>query len=139
VSGASPIQVDLPVEAVVCRAHGEVFRLKWPAGYLGFAFNAFKFATETSQELHDAVDGDTTRLNAAVAEFGPLCRLLTPEQRLEAYREAHKMSADWAERAICANCKRWKLGMRGTFQVRDGVIERHVCFECVAAVPCQSN
>lgn len=129
--------VNLPVEAVVCRAHGEVFRLTWPSGYALFSVKAFELAAG-HEELVRATGGDAHRLDAAIAEFGPLCRLMTPDQRREAYLFASK-SEGWGERAVCSACHKWKLGARGRFQTPVGLQEHHICIDCVSRVGCQGE
>lgn len=130
-------QIDLPVQAVCCAVHGEVFRQKWPSGYLGFAITVMQKALETSAELHEATGGRAERLNAVIAEFGPLCRLVDADDRLAAYMAGAEISKDWAQRGICAACRKWKLGALGTFRTPVGLIDRHVCFECVSGQACQ--
>lgn len=137
----SETQIDLPVQAVCCRVHGEVFRLKWPSGYLGFAITVAQKAIETSDELHEATGGDSQKLNAVVAEFGPLCRLVTPEIRREAYEVGADVSraSGWAVKALCASCGRFRVGAAGLYTIaRSVTVERHVCFDCVAALECQT-
>lgn len=131
-------RIDLPVEAVVCRVHGEPFRLSWPAGYPIFTVHAayLVLGEDGSEELKQVVGGDTSRLNAAIAEFGPLCRLLTEEQRRAAYIEASK-SPNWGERGVCSGCRKWKLGARGLYQTPLGLQEHHVCIDCVSRAGCQ--
>jgi hypothetical protein len=131
-----PPQIDLPVQAVVCPAHGEVFRLGWPAGYPLFAVTAAVKALETSAEIAEATGGDASKLNTVIAEYGPLCRLLTPELRHECYLEAAK-SENWGERGVCSACGKWRLGARGIFRTPVGDVERHVCIECVSRWECQ--
>jgi hypothetical protein len=134
VSAAETPTVDLPVQAVCCAVHGEPFRHQWPAGYPTFAVTILKAAL-AAHELIDAAGGDTARLNAAIAEFGPLCRLVDAEARLEAYQAAAKSASGWRSHGICAMCRKWKPGTPFSGRVRGGVITRHV-FECVAHREC---
>jgi hypothetical protein len=131
--------VELPVEAVVCRMHGEPFRANWPAGYPIAVVRLFQAATESSTELHEATGGDAHRLNAVIAEFGPLCRLVSAEQRLEIYRDAARTPGTaFGANGLCAACGKWKLGSPfGGKQPRGPVVTAHICFECVARRPCQ--
>lgn len=130
--------IELPVRAVACGRHGEVFRLKWPAGWLLFSLTLTTAVLETSDVLAKVAGGDAHRLNAAIAEHGPLCALATPAQRLAAYRAALE-SPEWGDRGICMACRRWKQGERGHYIDRPGQppIVRLVCLECVAGAGCE--
>lgn len=130
-------QINLPVQAVVCPVHGELFRLGWPAGYPLFAITAAMKALETSAELAEMTGGDANRLDGVIAEFGPLCRLLTPELRRECYLAAAK-SEHWGERAVCSACAKWKLGARGIYRTPLGDVEMHICIDCVSRKRCQT-
>lgn len=131
-------QIVLPVEAVCCRAHGEPFRTDWPKGYLGFCLELATTAIETSDELKRATGGDVNKLNAVIAEFGPLCRLVDRKQRMAAYERGAEISKGWAQHGICQACSKFKKGRRGKFRARGGILlERLVCFECYAKAECQ--
>lgn len=128
--------VELPVQAVVCPVHGEPFRAQWPLGYPGFSIEIFKAAAATD-ELFEAAGGDAHRLNAAIAEFGPCCRLVTAEDRLRAYKAACDMSPSFKQHGICVICRKWKPGTAySATQPAGAVLTRHVCFECVARREC---
>jgi hypothetical protein len=130
-------QIDIKPQTVFCPVHGCAFARKWPAGFLGFSIKAFTLATENN-ELWKAADGDADRLNAAIAEFGPLCRLLTPEQRLEAYQHGAEISVDWPGKWVCENPSHRKsaAGVWTDWRTPHGMVRRFICFECLAAMPC---
>jgi hypothetical protein len=132
--------IELPVQAVVCPIHGEPFRAAWPAGYATAVMTLVRHALESSQELHEATGGDAHRLNAVIAEYGPLCRLVSAEQRLEAYTASARASAEFGQHGVCAGCRKWTLGgpYMGSIRGAGGVLTRHVCFECVANAGCGS-
>lgn len=140
-SGEEPaFLIELPVEAVVCRVHGEVFRLGWPAGYPIFVVSAahLVLGEDGPEELKTFVGSDASKLNGFIAEFGPLCRLLTPDQRRATYIEATK-SGTWGDRAVCGWCRRWKLGASGNFNTPRGMERHHICIDCVADLECQGS
>lgn len=130
-------QINIKPETVACPVHGECFRLNWPAGYLGYSLRAFTLAT-TNRELWDAAQGDADRLDAAIAEFGPLCRLLTPEQRREAYAQGDKISEGWASHWICARHGSRGRGTWGLWSPPHGgePVRHFLCFDCLADLPC---
>jgi hypothetical protein len=132
-------KVELPPGAVCCPVHLEPFRAKWPAGYPIAVVRLFEAATATSTELQEAAGGDAHRLNAAIAEFGPLCRLVTAEQRLAIYKDAARTpGTEFGENGMCSACGKWKLGapFSGT-RPRGPVVTAHICFECVSRRPCR--
>jgi hypothetical protein len=137
VSDRTPM-VELPVEAVVCPVHGEPFRAKWPSGYPIAVVRLFTAATATSEELQEAAGGDAHRLNAVIAEFGPLCRLVTAKQRFDIYSDAARTrGTEFGQHGVCAACRKWGLGSPFTArQPGGGTLTRHVCFRCVAGRPC---
>lgn len=136
--------INLPtVGAVMCSMHGELFRLSWPTGYLTFAMRSVTIVLNEPpglDVLHEHAGDDASRIDGVLAEFGPLCRLMTSEQRLQAYKDASAVPG-WSERGVCAFCSRWKLGARALWRQAgmDGALERHACFECVARLPCQTS
>lgn len=141
-SDRSEFQIDLPVEAVVCRVHGELFRLTWPAGYPIFSVHAAHTVLNEPPGLdilHAHAGEDAARLNAVIAEFGPLCRMMSADQRLAAYNAA-AASPNWGERAVCEACGKWKLGARGLYAPRGGgeAEEHFVCIECAARKTCET-
>jgi hypothetical protein len=146
---SNPPTIQLPFEAVACPAHGEVFRDRWPSGYLGFAIKMAEFALASSDELHKAAGGDASRLNAVVAEFGPLCRLVTAEQRLEAYRFGARVANDgtgtvgeesWTQSGRCVACRQQRDDLRPATYVFGGRRATvRVCLRCVAHAPCQDG
>lgn len=131
-------QIDLSVAACVCRVHGEPFRKNWPSGYLMFSLHAVTTAIEHNEEVAEYAGRDAHKLNGVLAEWGPLCRLLTVEQRREGYRQACE-SKEFGVKNLCAACRKWAVGQDCTWQMPEvGVRQVHICFDCLAAQECKT-
>jgi hypothetical protein len=125
-----PSQVNLDPQHVFCRRHGEPLRATWPAGYLPFALKLFEAFVQDERTFGYA-RGDTDRLNAAIAEMGPLCCFVSEE----ALREAYEASGI-AKVGQCARCREWKRGAAYSAFVNDELQHfKHVCFDCVVEAP----
>lgn len=76
--------IEMTPENTWCARHLEPFRAQWPKGYLlamPLMFSAFSMLDDVMAYC-DPNDGsgmsDTRRLQAALAEFGPICCRLDP-------------------------------------------------------------
>lgn len=80
-------RVELDWRRDWCERHLEPFRARWPEGAMVAMLDLFDRATR-HEAILTVTAGDASRLEAAFAEFGPLCCLLGDDEMAEVYAKA---------------------------------------------------
>lgn len=121
-------KVQLEHRDALCVWHGEPLREEWPKGYEIIVPTLFGFFAELP-DIVDYTQGSAERLQAAVAEFGPMCCAVSAEKMLAAYREARIGKV-----GICERCNVGRLGTAfRTKQGKEVKTWRHLCLDCVVS------
>lgn len=79
----NPLVVITPTE-MLCTAHMEPFRVRWPEGIVIAQLMMFTRATERG-DVAEAAGGDSHQLNRVIREFSPICCLLGDDAMAEVY------------------------------------------------------
>lgn len=109
-----------------CARHGEPFRPGWPQG-VGFAIPTLVTAFADLPDIVTYAEGDAAKFQAAVAEFGPMCCMVSDKTMLMVYKRS-----GIGKLGICERCAKGRQGTQ--YRVKDGegvMLVEHLCFECV--------
>jgi len=134
--------VDLGPEQVVCRRHGDPFRVKWPKGFPAFTHTAFAvvmmdevFIREVKMlSPNNNIQEELAAVEQLLAQV-PLCCRMAPPDLFQVYREVNLAERVW-ERAECGLCGRVGYGssFRQLTPNGDGFLPltyHHICLRCV--------
>jgi hypothetical protein len=87
VTAVTKPSIELRWERDWCERHLEPFRPQWPKGAARAALHLFDLACRNDKIL-TVTAGDPMRLEAAFAEFGPLCCLVGEDEMADVYAAA---------------------------------------------------
>lgn len=131
--------VDMKHERIFCTRHGEIFRAKWPSGFLLFALPSIQYLLEQDgyfqaevKKRTDAGD-EFPRACEKVLDEKPVCCRLPSRVLVERYEYAgcQKGNPVFVE-AKCFNCR--KVAVGAPYRISHGSTTQyipHVCVRCV--------
>lgn len=125
----TPIPFDF--EHSLCPMHGEIFRKRWPAGYLPFSVKIMEHIIQgVYPELVEEVEGDARRIPEALKRKPACCRI---DRKLlgEIVLFADSVSHFLVEQ-VCTYCHRRGLGQEMMYKNHWGRVKvvNHVCVNC---------
>lgn len=126
----------LEMHRVICTRHGEVFRHRWPRGYVRFCTIGFKLVVD-GERFAAATEGKVEEIGPQL-DITPICCRLSDEQLLSVYEQTRV-----GRRRRCGLCKRKRDGTSYRIEQSAGsskfFVIPHVCFRCVVMRPGVQN